>query len=471
MHRYVRLCAAALLVALLTGCTDRSPTEAASILPRSDVTHASIDTSATGAIEVDVQLSRPGMVEARWWPVGGGDTLSLLANARTGHRTLSLARLYADRSYAYDVRALNGAGEDGAHGEGRFTSPALPPDLARVGFVSTGSSTSPLSMLELTGDFHGYVALDRAGTPVWWWRSQGAPQGWARRANGNFVFNDAGFGLFEVAPDGRTVHALDATLAPTLAPFIHHEVLATPDHHILFLALDRRTVADTVLTGDAIWEWTPETGALVKHTSVFDILDPSLDVGTRSSSSDWVHANSLSYGAHGNLILSLNWLNEVVSIAPNFGPVEWRLGGRRSSYAIASDAVFHGQHSVSELGNGHILMFDNGRDLTGPARESRALEIALDNSRKTARRVWSYVPAPAIYAPFVGSARRLGNGNTLVHFGLVPGFRGATGPLSTVEVSRAGEVVWRTVITGIGGLGLSYRNEPLATIAGERTSP
>jgi hypothetical protein len=43
--------------------------------------------------------------------------------------------------------------------------------------------------------------------------------------------------------------------------------------------------------------------------------------------------------------------------------------------------------------------------------------------------------------------------------------------VSTVEVTRAGEVVSRTTITGIGGVGLSYRNEPMTSIAGERPAP
>ena len=176
-------------------------------------------------------------------------------------------------------------------------------------------------------------------------------------------------------------------------------------------------------------------------------------------------------GPRGNLILSLNWLNEVVSIAPNFGPVEWRLGGRQSTYALDADATFQGQHTVTQLANGHVLMFDNGRDRTGAARASRALELVLDPIHKTARRVWSYEPVPALYAPYVGSARRLGNGNTVVHFGLVPGFRGATGPVSTVEVTRAGSVVSRTVVTGIGGVGVSYRNDPMVSIAGEHLAP
>jgi hypothetical protein len=466
--RFIRVLVSA---TFLSGCSDSTPSYPAHVVPAINIERAAIDTSVGTGVYLDVQMPGAAELAVVYWPAVGADSLEhLVPNVASRGRVL-MARLLPDRDYRFDVSALNSAGETGNHLSGTFHTRPLPPDLASITFAVTGAATSPLTMLELNGDFRGYVVLDDAGVPVWWWRSQGGPQGWARRANGNFVFNDAGYGIFEVTPDGRLVHALDAKSAPAVAPFTHHELLATPDDHILFLAKDARVVADTILTGDAIWEWTPETGALVKHTSVFDFLDPSLDVGTHSTSSDWVHANSLSYGRRGNLILSLNWLNEVVSLAPNFGPVEWRLGGRQSSYAVATDATFRGQHSVSQLANGHILMFDNERDRTGTARASRALEIMLDGAQKTATRAWSYEPVPSVYAPYVGSARRLGNGNTLVHFGLAPGYSGATGPVSTVEVTRAGEVVSRTTITGIGGVGLSYRNEPMTSIAGERPAP
>jgi hypothetical protein len=247
-------------------------------------------------------------------------------------------------------------------------------------------------------------------------------------------------------------------------------VVPTSDNTILFLAKDERVVGDSTLVGDAIWEWTPETGQLVKRMSVFDFLDPARDIGTRSSRSDWVHANSLAYGDHGNLILSLNWLNEVVSIAPGFAGIEWRLGGRGSTLAFGADAQFQGQHAVQQLANGHLLMFDNGRDREGADRYSRALELQLDVVGGVASRVWSFAPSPLIYAPFVGSARRQRGGATVVHFGTVD-VQGATGPVSTFEVGPDNQIRWHLVIQNVGGAGLSYRNEPLESIAGEYSVP
>lgn len=470
MHARLALAAAASL-ALLTGCQDGGPASPSSLLPLIAVQHVGVDTNDVGAISIDVRMPIAASVTVRYWPIGGGDTLEVTNTEPADGGRLLLPRLLPGRVYAFEVVARNAQGEAGPQAGGEFRASSLPADLAGVHFATLGRPTAPLMMVELNGDFRGMAIVDRSGTPVWWWRSQGGPQGYTRRANGNFVVNDAGYGLYEIGPDGHVVHVLDALADPRLGPLTHHDVLPTPENAILFLAKDARAVGDSTLVGDAIWEWTPETGRVVERMSVFDFLDPSRDIGTQSIATDWVHANSLAYGDHGNLILSLNWLDEVVSIAPGFSGIEWRLGGRRSSYVFGAGAQFQGQHTVQQLDNGHLLMFDNGRDRAGADRYSRALELDLDDERHTANQVWSFAPSPLLYAPYVGSVRRQANGNTVVHFGTSSGYRGATGPVSTFEVAPAGQVLWRLTIENMGGVGISYRDEPLTTIGGERSVP
>ncbi len=463
--------AAAASLALLSACRDGGPAGPQSVLPLIQVQRVEVDTNDVGAIFLDVHLSTAATVDVRYWPIGGGDALELIHAEPADGGKLLLPRLRPGAGYAYDVVARNANGAAGAHVDGVFRTAGLPADLASVQFTVTGRSSLPLMMVELNGDFRGVAIVDRSGTPVWWWRSQGGPQGYTRRRNGNFVVNDAGYGLYEIGPDGHVVHALDASVAPVLGPITHHDVVPTPDNTILFLAEDKRAVGDSTLVGDAIWEWTPETGRVVQRMSVFDFLDPARDIGTRSTRKDWVHANSLVYGNHGNLVLSLNWLDQVVSIAPGFTGIEWRLGGRGSTFALGAEAQFQGQHSVQQLPNGHLLMFDNGRDREGTERYSRALELKMDPVGGVASRVWSFAPSPTIYAPYVGSARRQRGGSTVVHFGTPVGLGGATGPVSTFEVGPRGEIRWHLLIENIGGVGLSYRNEPLASIAGEHSVP
>ena len=90
--------------------------------------------------------------------------------------------------------------------------------------------------------------------------------------------------------------------------------------------------------------------------------------------------------ADGSVLISLGHLNQVILIAPDSGPVRWRLGGPGSAYTF-------------------------GR----PARPLlRAVELELDLQRMVARRVWEYWHRPPLYAACCSGVPRLHNGNTLI---------------------------------------------------------
>src|SRR5688572_15403666 len=136
-----------------------------------------------------------------------------------------------------------------------------PPDLAAVTFTATGRPTAPYVLLEIRHDsgFQGFVAVDGHGRPVWFFRTEGGPVGATRRANGNFVFLDRARGLLEVTIEGQVVRELSQQQRP--GRFIHHDVVATPQNTILFIAEDVQLWRGEPLTGEAIWEWQPESGS------------------------------------------------------------------------------------------------------------------------------------------------------------------------------------------------------------------
>ena len=439
-------------------------------VPATAVRSVAVDTTEGDNIVLHIQPDAPAVVKVVYWD-DPSHRLMLRTSAPAAEASLLLPQLRPGRTYQFDVSALNAAGEEGRAVHGAVATPTLPADLAQLNVTTAGSMTEPLLMLEVTGAFKGFVAVEGTGEPVWHWRTRGTPQGFTRRANGNFVFIDAGYGLAEVSPSGQVVHELDPL--PNGERAAHHDVIATPSNTVLFIAQESRDVAtnalgNTHITGEAIWEWNPESGALVQRWSAFDFYDPAVDRGNRSSSSDWLHGNSLSLGDHGNVILSLNWLSQVVSIAPDWKSLEWRIGGPGSSVALDPNAVFQGQHTASILPNGHLLVFDNSRDVTGSARGSRAAEIAFDLKAGTGHLVWSFAPAGVQYDPYVGAARRLSNGHTLVHFGMRDGFAGAVGAMATYEVAADGSILWRATFSGGD---ISYRATPLTSIAGEVAVP
>ena len=451
----------AVAAAALLGCTDQTAPGSPAPLVRT----VTVDTSDAGAILLHVTLDGPGAVQVEYWR-DPQRKLRLLVRETTNTVSIFLPRLDAGQTYQYIVSGLRADGGESRALGGSLVAPSLPDDLAQLSFAVSGGSTQPITMLEVVSTFHGFVAVDRGGQIVWWWRTVGIPQGMTRRENGNFVLNDAGYRLVEVSPAGDIIHELSTDVRQALPS--HHDVTATPANTLLFLAGDTRTVSDSTLVGDAIWEWTPETNRLVKRWTTFDFYDPSRDVGTRSTAMDWVHANSLALGDHGNVILSMNWLDQIISIAPDWESIEWKLGGRGSTVAVDAGAAFQGQHTASVLPNGHVLLFDNGRDRAAPQAYSRGLELVMDASARVARRVWEFRTTPDSYAPYVGSARRLISGNTMVFFGLATGFVGATGPLAGYEVRPDGAVVWRLLVNGAS---VVYRGTPLSSIGGETDVP
>lgn len=331
----------------------------------------------------------------------------------------------------------------------------LPADLAAITFKAEGSPTAPYTMLEPNqpGGFSGFVAVNGEGKPVWYFRTKGGTGGFTRRNNGNFVLLDGASGLVEVTVNGDTVRVLPQEAAPGRR--MHHDVTTTPQNTILFIADDWQMWKDSLVNGAALWEWDPEGGSLTKRWSSFDHLNPGLDRGTRSVTSDWLHPNSARFGRRGNVVLSLHYLNQVISISSDFQKLEWRLGGVRGTIPVSDP--FSGQHSVQEIETGHILLFDNGIERT-VERYSRALELELvgDSCRKS----WEWRPEKDNWAVVISSARRLPNGNTMVGFGLsTDAVAGATGPVEVYEVTNSGVVMWHLVVSG--AVRTMYRATPL----------
>lgn len=331
----------------------------------------------------------------------------------------------------------------------------VPADLAAVQLTAEGTTTAPYTMLELNhpDGFSGFVMVNDTGGPVWYFRTEGAPFSFTRRGNGHYVLLDSERGLVEVTTAGRVVRELPQEERPGRR--MHHDVTATPWGTILFLAEDQRRVGDVAVTGEAVWEWAPEAGTVAERWNAFDHLDWNRDRGSRSRPDDWLHANSISLGPSGNLVMSLHFLNQVISIEPGFGGIEWRLGGVGATIPVVDP--FSGQHTAREVTPGRVLLFDNGYERE-EERYSRAVEYQIEED--SAPVAWEWRPDRDNWARVISGARRLPNGNTLVAFGLPEDpERGWTGPIEVYEVTAGGRVVWHLLVAG--EVSSMYRATPI----------
>lgn len=133
---------------------------------------------------------------------------------------------------------------------------------------------------------------------------------------------------------------------------------------------------------------------------------------------DWTHCNAVELDTDGNLLLSSRHFNEITKINRSTGAVMWRMGGNANQFTFINDSLkFAGQHDIRRLPNGHISLFDNGKN--GLAHPAAAKEYQLDEQNLTATLVWSYVNNPLTNSTAMGNAQRLANGNTLIDYGNV----------------------------------------------------
>lgn len=449
-----RACAAIALVLApgANGCSDSTAATSGPVI--TDVTiveHGPLLRTAR------VELDGPAPVTVRYAASATIELVVTSPDPATQHEVL-LPRLIANSPYVFEIES----GESVV--TGTFDTGGLPADLAEILFEAEGEPGHPLTLLEFARQdgadaFKGAVIVDASGNVVWYFRTERGVTGATRRGNGNFVFLDLERGLVEVTPAGDVVHVLPQE--PT-GRTMHHDVIATPTGTLFVLRLDRQMAEDTVVAGEAVWEWNPETGEETKVWSSFDVMSPATDRGPRYNHGDWLHANSLFLGSRGNILVSLHHLNQVISIAPERAALEWRLGGTNATIAAPPGEPFSGQHTAAETGPDRVLIFDNGLERAQPF--SRALEMNVSGLQST--KLWEFRPPQDNWSRAISSARRLETGHTLIAFGMGPGVGGSTGPIEVYDVDANGAITWHLVVRG--NVQLMYRATPLHSIGGER---
>jgi Arylsulfotransferase (ASST) len=133
---------------------------------------------------------------------------------------------------------------------------------------------------------------------------------------------------------------------------------------------------------------------------------------------DFFHINSVDLDWDGNLLVSSRSMHTVYKLDRRSGAILWRLGGKRSDFAMGGGTHFAWQHDVRRRADGSVTIFDNGAT---PAveRRSRALILALDEQAMKASLIAEYAHAKVL-AGSQGSVQLHRDGNVFVGWGEVP---------------------------------------------------
>lgn len=136
---------------------------------------------------------------------------------------------------------------------------------------------------------------------------------------------------------------------------------------------------------------------------------------------EYFHPNSLAYHRDGNILVSARNLCAIIKIDRNTGEIIWTLGGKSNDFTFIGENeanapnYFSYQHDIRVLPNGHITIFDNGKQHS--PNYSRAVEYELDEVNLTCKLVWEHRNTPDIYADIFGNFQRLPNGNSFIGWG------------------------------------------------------
>jgi hypothetical protein len=230
--------------------------------------------------------------------------------------------------------------------------------------------------------------------------------------------------------------------------------------------------------GNIIWEWicSDHFDELGFDESAKNVLfrDPNTRFFGDHHSGDWMHINSVSvlgpnkFFDQGderfhpdNIIWDARESNIIAIIEKKTGQLVWKLGPDYSTADVAHLDWIIGQHHAHIIprglpGEGNLLVFDNGGwagyGLPNPASAYGQKNAVRDHSRVleinpvTLEIEWQYTATEAnfqapmdsyrFYSPYISSAQRLPNGNTLIT-------EGADGRI--FEVTREHELVWEYI--------------------------
>lgn len=490
--RLVPLITALGIAVLLLARTDGADQQGCGARPISGGTSLSIERRADHPLIADatVDLAEPAAVFLEYGNAAVGWLRTPTTGTGTSHR-VPLLRLRARTAYETKAFVLDDLGCPALAATAEFSSGDLPRQLGKLVVEATGQHTFPLALMDIrvnVDDLAYLLAFDQDSQLVWYYDipleirrevSGRIVYGLGQLPSGNLLYLARDYGVEEITPDGQVVQRIKLP-----GSRIHHDLTVLPDGRVLFIGAEELVVDDSAMggrsnqrvRGDTLSVLDLRTQAQERVWGLIDSLDFSrrlphwreyqnLDTPELKDVIDWGHMNSVNVDGEGNVLVSLRHLDQIVSLSADFKTVQWKLGGPDSSFTFPDPAdKFYGQHTVSRLPDGRVLMFDNG-NFRPEGNFSRALELELDFSSFTARKVWEYRAEPDVFADRVSSVSRLPNGGTLVSFG----FRadGPDEPIILAEAARNGTTTAWQSLRFQGARASRYRAYPFMSLGGE----
>lgn len=354
----------------------------------------------------------------------------------------------------------------------RWKMQAFPPKLLPGGYVmGTSGFRHPDYGMQ---DGVNLQQIDYDGNVVWRFNKfeeindPGRDCGWMARTHHDYQR--------EGNPVGYYVPGMDAQPLSGNTLILAHKTIHNPK------ISDKKLLDDVMYEvdweGNIVWEWCAN-----EHFDEFGFDEAAKNVlfrdpNMRSSdggTGDYLHINCMSYLGPNkwhdagdmrfkpdNIIFDCREANILAILDKETGKIVWRIGPDFSATPeLRKLGWIIGQHHFHMIprglpGEGNVMVFDNGGwggyGLPNPGSKHGAKNALRDYSRviefdpTTLKIIWQVTPkdlghaiptdASKFYSPYVSSAQRLPNGNTLID-------EGSDGRV--IEVTPEKEIVWEWI--------------------------
>jgi hypothetical protein len=241
---------------------------------------------------------------------------------------------------------------------------------------------------------------------------------------------DAGYGVGEAMIADTSYRVLHRVRAANGRTMDLHEFQLTPEGTALFTCTPQTVTVDLRHLGgprrahaleSVIQEVDVASGRLLMEWRSLGHIALRESYRREFAPFDYLHVNSIDVLPDGDLLICARNTWAAYKLHRRTGAVIWRLGGKRSDFAMGRGSQFAWAHDARWLGGGRMTIFDDGFDgRTKSHALSRALVLDVDLTGRRVRLARSYASPSRLLTSSMGNVQRLPDGHLFVGFGNDP---------------------------------------------------
>ena len=295
-------------------------------------------------------------------------------------------------------------------------------------FMVGPGSSPPVQSGPMIVDGRGELAWFRPLPPHTWltnlqvrtWRGRPVLTWW----EGKLV---AGYGAGEAVIADMAYREIARVRAMNGRTMDLHEFQLTPHGTALFTCTPHTATVDVSSLGgpssahvlESIFQEVDVAGGrLIREWRSLDHIGPEESYRRTFAPFDYLHVNSIDVLPDGNLLVAARNTWAVYKLDRRSGAVIWRLGGKRTDFAMGPGAQFAWQHDARRIAADRMTVFDDGFDgVTRSHAASRGLILGVEERARRVRVDRAYTHPAGLLTSGMGNAQLLEDGHMIVGFG------------------------------------------------------